>query len=129
MLLWVNVIAHAFLGWQWCLPNGSQKAEVPWVPESFQEDASGSPTASREDFGDDGVPQGLSCLKVTSLLSDLTSFADSVVLGLVCKLSSPGSRFDPSSTGCHSSRYAFWNVSPVQDDRSRERTQRNKGKR
>ena len=48
-------------------PNGSQKAEVPWVPESFQVGASGSPTASHEDFGDDGVSQGFSCLKVTSL--------------------------------------------------------------
>ena len=100
------------------------------MPENFQVSASGSPTACHEDFGDDGVSQGFSRLRVTSLLPDLNSFADSVVLRLVCKLSSPGSRFDPSSTGCHSSRNeTFWNVSPVQDDRSRERTQRNKGKR
>ena len=43
---------------------------------------------------------------MTSLLPDFNKFADSVVLGLVCILSSPESRFCSSSTGCHFSRYA-----------------------
>ena len=38
-------------------------------------------------------PQSCTCLGLTSLLPDFNSFADSVVLGLVCRLSSPESRF------------------------------------
>ena len=75
------------------LPIFPQKAEVHWVPESFQVGALGSPTACHEDFGDDGVSQGCSCLKMTSLLPDFKGYADSVVLELVKKLSSPGSLF------------------------------------
>ena len=55
MLLWVNKIAHAFLVRQWCLRFFPKKAEVPWVPESFQVGASGPPTACHEDFGADEV--------------------------------------------------------------------------
>ena len=92
MLLWVNVIAHRFFLAGNGAPDISRKAEVPWVPESFQVGASGFPTASHEDSGDDGVSQGCSCLKLISLLPDCEGFADAAVQGLVCKLSSPGSR-------------------------------------
>ena len=95
------------------LPIFRTEAEVPWVPESFQVGASRSPIACHEDFGDDGVSQGCSCLKMMSLLPDCEGFADSVAQGLVCKLSSPGSPLSSLSIRCHSSRYAFWNVSPV----------------
>ena len=53
-------------------------------------------TACHEDFGNDEMSlqsQGCSCLKLTPLPPDFNSFADSVVLGLVCRLSSPESRF------------------------------------
>ena len=59
------------------------------------------------------VSQGCSCLKATSLLQNFNGFADSVVLGLVCKLSLQGSHFCPSSTRCQSSRFTFWKVSPA----------------
>ena len=91
-------------------PDISHKAEVPWVPDSFQVGASGSPTTCHEDFGDDGVSQGCSCVKLISSLLDCEGFADSVVKRLACKMSSPGSRLlfiiNPLP-----SRYAFWNVS------------------
>ena len=65
MLLWVNVIAHTFFGRGNGAPDISQKAEVLWVPESFQVGASGSPTACHEDFGDDGV--SVACVHILSL--------------------------------------------------------------
>ena len=84
MLLWVNLTAYAFF----CLrtmvpPKFPKKAEVPWVPKSFEVGASGSPTACHEYFGDDGVSENFSYLKMTSVIPDFRGFANSAVLGLV----------------------------------------------
>ena len=46
-------------------------------------------------------------LPVMSSLSDLNGLANPVLLGLVCRWSSPGSRFCPSSTCRHFARYAL----------------------
>ena len=58
VLLWVNIIAHAFSGEATVLPIFPKKAEAPWVRENFQVGASGSPTACHEDSGIVGVFQG-----------------------------------------------------------------------
>ena len=51
---------------QWCL-RFSQKAEVPWVPESFQVGASGCPTGCHEDLGAEEASKGCLCSMVLSL--------------------------------------------------------------
>ena len=83
----MNKIVDAFWEKLLVLPTLPKNAEVPWVPESFQDGASGSRTACHEDLGEDGAFHVCSCLKVISLTPVFKSFADSVVPDCVRTLS------------------------------------------